>query len=177
MNLQLIANVLLAVLIIGWVGYRQTTWRVAAPSRMWRMPVILGIIGVAMLAQSRTVVTGLDVAVLAVELVISLAVGAWMGALAHFRRLESPVPVGKDGQVALYESRTGWWGLALWVVQIAVRIGMDVLAGHLGAHAATTTGVILLVLAANRAARVAVFAVRLDRHHAASLDAAPAGRR
>jgi hypothetical protein len=174
MDLQLIGNVLLAVVLIGWIGYRQTTWRAAVPGHMWRMPIVMTVIGAGLLVQEHLVATGLDIAVFVVELVVSLGVGAWMGAIAHFRRLDRPVPVGGDGHVARYETRTGWWGLALWLVVIAVRIGMDVLAAHLGAHAATTTGVIVLMLAANRLARTAVLALRLDRRHAASLALEPA---
>jgi hypothetical protein len=174
MNLQLIGNVLIGILLIGWIGYRQTTWRPVALSRMWRMPVIMAVVGAVLLVQSHTVVNGIDIAVLVIELVISLGVGAWMGAIARFRRLDPPKPVGKDGAMALYESRTGWWGLALWLVVIAVRVLIDVYAVHLGAHAATTTGVIVLLLAANRVSRVAVFAARLDRHRAASIGSAPA---
>jgi len=62
-----------------------------------------------------------------------------------------------------YETRTGWAGVALWLALIAVRIGMDVAATRLGAGAVTGTAMILLVLAANRAARTAVLVLRLER--------------
>ena len=61
------------------------------------------------------------------------------------------------------ESRTGWWGLALWVLVIVIRVGIDVLAAQAGSHLAASTGIIVLLVAANRAARTAVFAYRLDR--------------
>ena len=64
---------------------------------------------------------------------------------------------------------TGALGLVLWVVVIVVRLGIDVLAGMAGAHLAASTGVILLMFAANRAARAAVFASRLDRHATAAV--------
>lgn len=166
MNLQTIGNAILIVLVIGWIGYRQTTWRPVAIGRMYRLALILAIVGAGLLVQQSGGLTGLDVAVLLVEVVISLGVGAWMGAIARFRPLDPPVPVGSSDQVARFASRTGWWGLALWLVVIAVRVGIDVLATGLGAHAATSTGVILLLIAANRAARTAVFAVRLERRAA-----------
>jgi hypothetical protein len=145
------------------------TWRPVVVSRMWRSPLIFAVVGLALLAQQLkpSSVTPLDIAVVAGELVLALAVGAWMGAIAHFRRLPQPVMTGKNGQdVALYESRTGVVGLVLWVLVIGVRIGVDILAAQAGSHLAAATGIILLVFAANRVARTAVFAARLDRHAA-----------
>jgi hypothetical protein len=163
MNLELVGDILLGILLLGWIGYRQTTWRPVNISQMWRMPLVLGVVGAVMIVQTNTTLSGVDLAFLILESVISLGVGAWMGAIAHFRELPEPQPVGSRGGMALYESRTGWVGLVLWLLVIGVRVGLDVVAAHVGAHAATTTGVILLMLAANRAARVGVFATRLNR--------------
>ncbi|WP_051142753.1 hypothetical protein [Gryllotalpicola ginsengisoli] len=177
LNLQYFAYALLGLAAIAWICYRQMTWRPVDPARMWRGPLIFGVIGAGTIVTgSKQLVLGpVDIATLAIELTLSLAIGAVMGAIAHFRRL-SPQAVaayeakrvdggrgGTHGPVE-YESRTGWLGLVLWFVLIAVRIGVDVFAQHLGAAAALSSGVILLVLAANRAARTAVFAYRLDRH-------------
>jgi hypothetical protein len=68
--------------------------------------------------------------------------------------------------VAVYESRAGVLGLVLLVAVIAVSFGVDVLAAQAGSHLVAATGIILLVFAANRLARTAVFAARLDRHAA-----------
>ncbi|MDL9979161.1 hypothetical protein [Microbacterium candidum] len=162
MDLQIIGNVLLAVVILAFVCYRQMTWRIASAATLWRMPVVMAAVGLYLLIRQGSAFTGLDAAVLAVEVVISLGVGAWMGAIAHFRRTDDAAGV------AQFESRTGWWGLALWLVVIAVRIGIDVLANGLGAHAVTTTGVIILLLAANRIARAGVIGVRVDRLRASA---------
>jgi len=169
MTLQMIANGLLILLLIVWIGVRQMTWRPVVLSRMWRSPLILGIVGCALIVQQvkPASITPLDIAVLVGEILFSLGVGAWMGAIAHFRRLPQPVPAGKDGRdLAIYESRTGAWGMSLWLVVVAVRIVVDVVAAQAGAHLASATGVILLVFAANRVARTAVFAARLERHAA-----------
>ena len=169
MTIQTIANAVLILLVIGWIGVRQLAWRPVALSKMWRSPLIFAVVGVILLAQQvkPAAITPLDLAVVAGELVISLAVGAWMGAIARFRRLPQPIATGKDGRdVAVYESRTGVLGLILWLVVIAVRVGLDVLAAQAGSHLASATGIILLVLAANRLARTAVFAARVDRHAA-----------
>ena len=59
-----------------------------------------------------TSLTPLDLAVVAGELVLSLAVGAWMGAIAHFRPLETPITDSAMTRryIATYESRTGVLG-------------------------------------------------------------------
>ena len=169
MTLQTLGNAILILVLIGWIGVRQMTWRPVVVSRMWRTPVILAVVGAVLLVQQvkPATITPLDIAVLAGELVISLGLGAWMGRIAHFRRYPQPVPAGRDGRdLAVYESRTSAWGLALWLLVVAVRVGVDVLAAQAGSHLAAATGVILLVFAANRIARTAVFAARLDRHAA-----------
>jgi hypothetical protein len=168
MTLQTVGNALLILVLIGWIGFRQMTWRPVAIGRMWRTPAIFGLVGIILLVQTvkPTALTPLDLAVLVGELVISLGIGAWMGAIAHFRRLAEPIVLDRDRGVATYESRTGAWGLVLWIAVIAVRVGIDVLAGMAGSHLAASTGVIVLMLAANRAARTLVFAGRLDRHAA-----------
>ena len=124
MTIQTIANAVLILLVIGWIGVRQLAWRPVALSKMWRSQLIFAVVGVILLAQQvkPAAITPLDLAVVAGELVISLAVGAWMGAIARFRRLPQPIATGKDGRdVAVYESRTGVLGLILWLVVIAVR--------------------------------------------------------
>ncbi|MEV7766902.1 hypothetical protein [Microbacterium sp. NPDC086615] len=160
MNLETLADIVLIVLLVGWLGYRQTTWRPVSPAKLWRTPLILAVLGVVNLARGDLAIGGLDVAVLVIELVLALGVGAWMGALAHFRPLEQRV-TGRRGEGAVVESRTGWWGLTLWAALLLVRVGIDVAATAMGAHGVTGAGVILLVFAANRAARNLVLGARL----------------
>lgn len=169
MSLQMLGNALLALALIGWIGYRQMTWRPVDISRLWRTPLVMGVVGVAFLLNTAppSSLSPLDLAVLVVELVISLGIGAAMGRIASFRRLATPVRSGRKGDsLATYESRTGGVGLALWFLVIAVRVGVDVLAEIAGSHLAASTGVILLMLAANRAACTFVFAGRVARQSA-----------
>lgn len=176
-NLQYVLDAVIGVAAIAWICYRQMTWRVVDPARMWRGPLIFAIVGAGIVVTGSTAVTltGTDVSLLAVELVVSLGVGAAMGAIAHFRRLAPERaaayearrrPDRHGGALAPveYESRTSWVGLALWIVLIAVRVGIELFARHVGAAETASSGVILLVLAANRAARVGVLAWRLDQH-------------
>jgi hypothetical protein len=176
-NLSYALDAVIGVAAIAWICYRQMTWRVVDPGRMWRGPLIFGIIGAGILVTGSKDVTlsSIDIALLAVELVVSLGVGATMGAIAHFRLLSParaaayeerrrPDRRGATGAPVEYESRTSWVGVALWIVLIAVRVGLEVFARHLGAAETASTGVILLVLAANRAARTGVLAWRLEQH-------------
>jgi hypothetical protein len=194
-SLQLITNAIIIVALVVWVGYRQTTWRAVDPARMWRMPLILGVIGILSLGglpslkslsgaglSGGKALTGIDIAVLLVELVVSLGLGAIMGAISTFRpmtreaadlyRRRNASDRRPNVDVSL-EARTGWLGMVLWIVLIAVRVGMDLLAARMGSTLADSTGVILIMVAANRCARVAVILYRSSRRAAATVGADP----
>ncbi|MFI6042126.1 hypothetical protein ACIA8C_10860 [Nocardia sp. NPDC051321] len=150
-------NLLTAVLVIailGWIIYRQNQWRPFDPARMWRGPLVLGIVGVVMLASADNApaIHTVDIALLVFEAVLGLAVGALMGALSKFVR--------QDGQLMV---RTGAFASALWVVLIAARIGVDVIAVDIGAKAAVSAGAIIVLLAVNRLGRVLVISARAER--------------
>ena len=174
MNISTVTDILIAVAVVCWIIYRQFTWQLASPSRLWRMPVIIAIVGLVMLAQTKSVsnVMPIDLLILAGELVISLGLGAIMGSLARFRtrpqrasdlRQRSAVPVDFDPSVTVTETRTGGLGAALWLVLIAIRIGIELLTTHYFPSALlASTGTILLVIAANRAARALVVTVRME---------------
>lgn len=179
MSLSTLGNIVLILILIAWFGYRQSTWRPVEVARMVRIPVILGIVGVLQLGGQAASLGSPEIGVIAVEVVISLAVGAWMGAIAHLRPVVAPDdrplassagrslrplgPADGGGAAPTWESRTGLPGLILWVLVVALRIGIDVAGAHLGLLITASTGVILLTLAANRLGRVAVLAARVDR--------------
>lgn len=176
MTLQLLANGLLIIAAVGWIVYRQLTWRPADVPRMFRLAVILGAVGVLTLGSMTKVqlLSSVDIAVLLIELTVAVGVGAIMGAIAVLRPMTDEAQRAYESRPrrrnrgvpqapVTMETRTGWFGLTLWVVLIAVRIGIDVLAGLAGSHLAASTGVILIVIAANRAARAAVIGYRLTR--------------
>jgi hypothetical protein len=161
MNLQTIANAILILLLVGFIGYRQLKWRPIAVARMWRQPIILGVIGlfVASSQSKGSTLSSLDIGVLVVEFVVALGIGALMGRLAQFR----PLSNSTDPQAPEFESRTGLLGTGLWIVMIAVRVGIDLWASGAGSTVAASTGIILVMLAANRIARTAVFAARVAK--------------
>lgn len=158
MTVQEYADIAIGLGLVGWIVYRQLTWRIVSISRMWRLPLILGAIGAVMLAQMNGghPVSSVDLVVLIVELVISLGIGLVMGRIAVFRAQTETV----------LESRTGWLGLALWIVLVMVRVGIEIVATGLGSTLASAMGVILVMVAANRIARVFVFAGRLQNRSA-----------
>jgi hypothetical protein len=153
MDLQSIVTPLIALLVIGVLVARQLRWRDFDPARVLRLPIVLGGVGLISLANLHgAVVTTADATLLGVELLLSVGVGAAMGALAMFR-------ADPNGSGAI-QTRTGWAGASLWAVLIAVRIGFDVIGSALGAHLLTQTGVILVLLAASRATAALVIRAR-----------------
>jgi hypothetical protein len=175
MPYQTVLYSVLALAILAWVIYRQMTWQLVSPSRLYRMPIIFGLIGVVELTQVHgvTTVSATDFLILGGELVLSLGVGAAMGSMARFRsrpQRESDVANRRSGgtgswdaSVTVIESRTGAWGAALWVLIIAVRVGVEFAATGID-HSAliSATGVILILLAANRLARGFVLLRRME---------------
>jgi hypothetical protein len=178
MNSTSLLNIAVGVVLLVWISYRQLSWTPVIPEKMWRMPAILAIIGVVTLARSgMSSVSGTDVAVLALETVISLGLGAVMGLLAHFR------PMSDDalrtwtnsnassrrphtGMPPTLETRNGWFGMALWLVLIATRVAGELWAHSTGSALLMSTGVILLTVALNRGVRILVIAQRARRHPA-----------
>jgi hypothetical protein len=175
MNISTVSDILIALAVLCWIIYRQFTWQLVNPSRLWRMPIIIAIVGLAMLAQTKSItdVSPVDLLILAGELALSLGLGAFMGTLAKFRtraqrasdiRQRRGVPVDFDPSITVTESRTGGLGAALWIVLIVVRIGIELLTAHYFPSALlASTGTILLVIAANRAARALVVSTRMER--------------
>lgn len=174
MNLSIVSNVLLILVAVGVIAVRQMTWRPVLGARDWSFPAVAAILGVALLLQS---LNGrglgvIDVVAFVVEIVIAVVVGAAMGAIAHIRRIARPdgaVPVtaGMPAKAAAraaaeFETRTSPWGLALWVVLIGVRVGLTFAFESFGSHLGISGGLILLVLAANRAARTLVLHHRVE---------------
>ncbi|MGW4771520.1 hypothetical protein ACWEO2_26165 [Nocardia sp. NPDC004278] len=155
MTSQNTVTAVLVLAILGWIIYRQNQWRLFDPVRMWRLPVILGLIGVigACTSTDLGALRTLDIALLVFEGVLSLAIGAVMGVMSRFRRDE----------VGALLVRTGAAASALWLVSIAVRVGVDVIAVGYGATSSTSSGLILLLLGLNRAGRIAVISARAEK--------------
>lgn len=176
MNTSTLLDIVIGLALLIWISYRQLTWTPVVPQRMWRMPVILAIIGVVLLAQDNAFahVTGTDLAILAIEVVISLGLGAVMGLLAHFRPMSDDShrayaaknAARVQGVLPALETRNGWFGMALWLVLIATRVGGEFWAHANNSTLLMSTGVILLTVALNRGVRILVITQRAERHPA-----------
>ncbi|GAA0584479.1 hypothetical protein GCM10010172_81820 [Paractinoplanes ferrugineus] len=150
-----VTDLLIALAVVAYICAKQLTWRPADPGRMWRMPLILGAVGVVSLTGRHVPLRPVDVVVLGLSAVLALASGALMGRIARFRR--SPV------NPAVVETRTGGAGVAIWAGLIAIRVVIDVAGHRMGSDLAVSTGSILLVLALNRAAGALVVSARRPR--------------
>jgi hypothetical protein len=156
-------DLLLGLAIVVCLCSRQLTWRPVVTAKMWRLPLILGVVGLIQLSQlsDRPPVKAADVAILVLSGLLAIVSGVLMGWIARFR----PITAAGPG-AATVESRTGWLGVGIWIALIGGRILLEVLGHQLNAELATSSGVIFLVIALNRAARTLVFSARLDRHRA-----------
>jgi hypothetical protein len=158
MTVQNLFDIVLGLALVGFIAFRQTTWGYVDPARVWRMPLVLGVIGLVTLSQSHAKITTTDVVFFGIEALVTIGVGLVMGRLTTFRVAPQPNDKGLTIQ-----ARTGGWGAALWLVLIAVRVGLDVLGSAMGAELLASTGAILLALALNRAARAVVMDQRMPR--------------
>lgn len=144
---------------IVWLVVRQFRWRDAAG--MPRTAAVLAGVGVVLLLQAQ-LLGGLrwrevDLLTLALEAVLAAGLGAVMGARYRLRR---------DGDRTL--ARLQGRAVALWALFVLLRVGVLLAAESFGARAAASTGALLLVFAANRAATAVVVTRRLRTGHLAA---------
>lgn len=149
MSVQLLTNVVIGLALVGYIASKQLRWTRTDRAGVWRLPLILGVVGIVNLSSTaKNLTVGVpDLTIIGVELVIAVVIGLLMGKLTVFRVAATP-----DSKGRRIEARSGPAGAALWVALIVVRIGLDVVGGMLGAHLLTATGVILLTVAVSRAA-------------------------
>jgi hypothetical protein len=170
MTFQSLLQIVLAVALLVWICVRQLMWSPVNPRRMWRTPLVLTAAGVVSLVSAHVSVTPLDIGFLVIEAVVAAGAGSAMGMMARFRPVTEKTqrrPAAGSRQPEepiITESRTGWAGTGLWLVLLAVRVGLGVISHNLGLQLVSATGVIFLAVAVNRAARTVVLASRLDRH-------------
>jgi len=159
MTTSTLINLVIGLGLIAYICSRQLSWRLVDPARMWKLPIVLGVVGAVSVAKQTTAIHPVDVVILGLSAVFALASGTIMGRIARFR--PSPANPG------MVESRTGWLGVAIWIGLIAVRVALDVAGHRMGSEVAVSTGTILLVLALNRAASALVVSARQPRRSVA----------
>jgi hypothetical protein len=155
MTSSTVFDLLLGLVIIVYICAKQLSWRMVDPARMWKLPLILGVVGVISMTRQTTSIHPIDVVILGLSGLFALVSGTLMGQIARFR----PSPA----DARLTESRTGWLGVGIWFGLVAVRAGLDVAGHYLGSDLGIATGTILLLLALNRAASALVVSARRPR--------------
>jgi len=120
----------LIALLLVWIIVRQVRGRYVSPGRSAVLPLVLVVLGVGSAVGAPW--TGLAVAVVAAELVVTAALGVLRGALTHLTLREG----------YLYR-RGGALGLALWVVSIGVRVLIEIGASAIGVGAAAQATITL----------------------------------
>jgi hypothetical protein len=128
--MQNMVQYVLVALVLAWIVMRQVRGRYVSTGRLAVLPAILVVIGLGSAASVTW--TGLAVAVVAGELVLTAALGVLRGALTHLTLREG----------YLYQCGGGL-GLALWVVSIGVRVLSAVGASAIGVGAATEATITL----------------------------------
>ncbi len=122
MNVTAVLNAALILALVGFVLYRQTIARPVVARRLWLLPGILAVIGIAAMTHvDNGTLSGTAVEYLAVDLVASMALGGVRGCFV--RIFERDGVMWRQG---------GLVTVALWLVTIGIRIVIAILAGAAG---------------------------------------------
>jgi hypothetical protein len=122
MNIGGALNVVLVLALVGWVLYRQTIARPVVARSLWLLPGILIVIGASAVSHvDNGHLSGTATAYLAVDLVSGVALGALRGCFVRVYQ--------QNGVMWRQGSRLT---IALWLVNIGVRILISILAADAG---------------------------------------------
>jgi hypothetical protein len=152
MNITLVADILLIVVAVGWILFKQVQPAPVKSRLLVIVPVVLAYFGITTTA-AKTWSNSTDLLLIVVGAVISVALGVLRGTTIR-------VWVGEDGR---------WWRqgskatLALWGALLVARAGLYVVAEATGHQAASGVGPLLFALALSFAAQNAVIAVRMQQ--------------
>ncbi|TPW76966.1 hypothetical protein [Schumannella sp. 10F1B-5-1] len=172
-----------ALLYVVYTIVQELRWRPVETAIEWRVPGVIGLIGVVSLTNTGLLPpTGVDLGLLAIAVVAALGSGAAAGTLTRLRPLSDATRAKLEARRARggrwaragipeLEGRTGWIGAALWVVTLAARYGTELLGEHLDAAIAETTGLALVVVALYEIGRTGGVAWRARRSVSAETSA------
>lgn len=154
MNQQSIINILIAVIVLGWVLSRQLRARPLKEQRPYTMMIVLGVLGLFQIVQlaGHTQITGAAYAALVAGLVSGAVFGWLRGRYVHLWRV--------DGVLM---RQGNWLTVVLWVVGIAIHLGLDeagaLLSPNNGAlNSLGTVGIMLYLAVALASQRFATLA-------------------
>lgn len=168
-----VVEALVGVVAVVGLSYREMIWTVVDLTRMWRVSLVFGVLGIGILFMggSRRTFTPLDFWLLLTEVAVGVVTGALMGVAAQFRPMDEAAlgrwqsrSFGVATRVPTTLTRTGWIGVGLWVALLAARVTLGLLGHSLGSVAAVSAGMILLVIGVNRAANALTLSLGHERH-------------
>lgn len=144
-----VLTVLVALGIVAYIIGSQVVGQAVSGKRLIVLPVVLTGVGIADLAGHGSHPSGTDIVLIAVSGAIAIAVGLGLGVLT---RLES-----RNGYLWAQLPKRALW---LWAALLASRLVVSGIAYASGAHVASGTSAILLVLGLNRLAQAVIVAPR-----------------
>lgn len=157
--MQTFISLAIAVVVIGFITYRQSRWLPVRLGKMLTMPAIFLVAGVLQVPSSLQQLPrgwhlgSLDLVLIAVEVVLALVVGWLLGRVTEVRTI--------DGVLS---SRLGGRGIALWLTFIAVRIGLGFAATSWSAPLAALPATIFFVVTVIKVAQLVVVRKRIANH-------------
>lgn len=175
---ETLINVVLVIAVILWFGIRRLAWSPFTMAGAIRLPAIMGVIGLFTLSKVFTGahIASLDLTILAIEAIAAVLLGMAMGLVSQVRPITAEradvYAAGAASEnadrrsplaLAVFESRTPWLGLVFWFIFIALRVTLGIVGSSSGSAIATSTGVILTLLAINRIAAALVTTSRVGR--------------
>jgi len=149
-------QVLIVVVLLGFIMYKRLSPRpVKGDTRRWRLPLILMAIGIYAVVNTTHGTDAIkldtkDIVYLLIGAAISLGLGALRGVTIKIS--ESPI-----GLMQQYTYRT----IALWVLLILVRVGMDLVGKSAGVASAVVGSSILLMFGLSLLGESATIAARV----------------
>ena len=138
-----LAQGLLILALFCWILARRFQWRpVRGDARQWRMPLILIAIGVyATLGSQHKTSSGSTIALTSKDYTYLVVGGLVCLVLGMLRGQTLEIADHAGQKMKRYRALTA----VLWVVLIAVRVGMDLYGGHMGVQSAVIGTSIMLM--------------------------------
>jgi hypothetical protein len=152
MNVSAVLNAVLILALVAWVLYRQTIARPVVARRLWVLPGILIVIGVAAISHvDNGNLSATAVLYVGLDLVASIAMGAVRGCFVRV--------FARDG---VMWRQGGAITIALWIVSIALRVVVAIFADNAGVGNVSNAA-LELTLGATLLAQNGVVALRGSR--------------
>lgn len=163
-----VITIAVTVVVVALILGRSLRWQSVNLAKLTRLPLILAIVGVAIVAETvRSLgpdwhLTLVDTVVLGAELAIAALVGWGMGRLSELRTVEGAV-----------RSRLSRTGAAVFLGFIALRIVVALATAHAGGTPALMSSSVMIIIATIKFTQGVVVRKAVTAHTAAHGDAAP----